>query len=78
MYLASLRHLGFAGVFDRQAAPPKRSIEDILFDYLDPEERRICNDLAWRIQMSFRELEGKKSVPRDHRSVKPLINSMQE
>jgi hypothetical protein len=29
--------------------PPKRSAEDNLFDYLDPEERRIYNDLARRI-----------------------------
>lgn len=28
--------------------PPKRSGEDILFDYLDPEERRIYTDLARR------------------------------
>ena len=25
---------------------PKRSVEDILFDYLDPERGRIYNDLA--------------------------------
>jgi len=45
--------------------PPKRSAEDILFDYLDPEERRIYNDLARRIQKRFEELESEKSKRRD-------------
>ena len=38
--------------------PPKRSAEDILFDYLDPGERRIYSDLARRIQKRFEELES--------------------
>jgi hypothetical protein len=59
-------------------APPKRSAEGILFDYLDPEERRIYNDLARRIQRRFEELESEKSKRRDRRSVKPLTNLMQE
>ncbi len=58
--------------------PPKRCAEDILFDYLDPEERRIYNDLAGRIQKPFEELESEKSKRRDRRGVKPLINLMQE
>ena len=35
-------------------------------------------DLHRRIQKRFKELEGEKSKRRDHRSVKPLINLMQE
>jgi hypothetical protein len=58
--------------------PPKRGAEDILFDYLDPEERRIYNDLARRIQNCFEELESEKSKRRDRRNVKPLTNLMQE
>ncbi len=58
--------------------PPKGSAEDILFDYLDPEERRIYNDLARRIQKRFEELESEKSKRRDRSSVKPLTNLMQE
>jgi hypothetical protein len=59
-------------------SPPKRSAEDILFDYLDPEERRIYNDLARRIQKRFEELESEKSKRRDRRGAAPLINLMQE
>jgi hypothetical protein len=44
--------------------PPEHSAEDILFDYLDPEGRRICNDLAGRIQKRFEELESEKSKRR--------------
>lgn len=58
--------------------PPKSSAEDILFDYLDPGERRIYNNLARRIQKRFEELESEKSKRRDRRSVKPLTNLMQE
>jgi hypothetical protein len=58
--------------------PPKRGAEDIRFDYLDPEERRIYNDLARRIQKRFEELESEKSKRRDRRGVKPLTNLMQE
>jgi hypothetical protein len=54
--------------------PPKRSAEDILFDYLDPEERGIYNDLARRIQKRFEELESEKSKRRDRSNVKPLTN----
>jgi hypothetical protein len=38
--------------------PPKRSAEDVLFEYLDPEERRVYNDLARRIQKRLEELEA--------------------
>jgi hypothetical protein len=58
--------------------PPKRGAEDILFNYLNPEERRIYNDLARRIQKPFEELESEKSKRRDRRSVRPLTNLMQE
>jgi hypothetical protein len=59
-------------------SPPKRSAEDILFDYLDSEERRIYNDLARRIQKRFEELESEKSKRRHRRGAAPLINLMQE
>ena len=54
--------------------PPKRSAQDILFDYLDTEERGNYNDLARRIQKRFEELEGEKSKRRDRSNVKPLTN----
>ena len=59
-------------------SPPKRSAEDILFDYLDAKERRIYSDLARRIQKRFEELESEKSKRRDRRGLTPLINLMQE
>lgn len=40
--------------------PPRRSVDDILFDYVDPEERRIYNDLGKYIQKRFEELENEK------------------
>ncbi len=49
-----------------------------LFDYLDPEEGRIYNDLVRRIQKCFEEQDSEKSKGRDRLSVKPLTNSMQE
>ena len=58
--------------------PPKRSAEDVLFDYLDAEERRVYNDLARRIQKRFEELKGELSKRRDRRSVPPLTNLMPE
>ena len=58
--------------------PPKRSAEDILFDYLDAEERRIYNDLARRIQKRFEELESEKSRRRDRRGVTPSADLMPE
>ena len=58
--------------------PPKRSAEDMLFDYLEPEGCRIHNDLARRIQKRFHVLENAKSKRRDRRSVKPLTNLIQE
>ena len=58
----------------RESAVPR----DILFDYLNPVERRIYNDLARRIQKRFEELESEKSKRRDRSSVKPLTNLMQE
>jgi hypothetical protein len=57
--------------------PPKGSAEDMLFDYLEPKERRIYNDLARRIQKRFEELESEKSKRRDRCSDKQLINLMQ-
>jgi hypothetical protein len=47
-----------------------------LFDYLDPEEGRIYNDLA-RCK-HFEELESERTKRRDRRIAKPLTNSMQE
>ena len=58
--------------------PSDCSTEDILFDYLDPEEGRIYNDLARRIRSVSEELESEKTKRRDRRSVKPLTNLMQE
>lgn len=58
--------------------PPKRSAEDILSDYLDPEGRTICNDLAGRMQERFEELESEKSKRGGRRSFKPLTNLTQE
>jgi hypothetical protein len=58
--------------------PTERSAEDIPFDYVDPEELRIYNDLARRIQKCFEKRESKKSKRRDRLSVKPLTNLMQE
>jgi len=47
------------------------------FDYFDPKERRIYNDLARRIQKCFEERESEKYMGRVRLSVKPLTNSMQ-
>jgi hypothetical protein len=58
--------------------PPKRSAEDVLFDYLEPEERKVYNDLARRIQKHFEELEIENSKRRDRRNVQPLTGLMQE
>jgi hypothetical protein len=58
--------------------PTKRSAEDITFDYVDPEELRIYNDLARRIQKCFEKRESEKSKRRDRLSVKPLTSLMQE
>lgn len=49
-----------------------------LYDYLDPEEGRIYNDVVRRIQKRFEELESEKSKRHDRRSVRPLTNLMQE
>jgi hypothetical protein len=59
-------------------SPPKRSAGDILFDYLDAEERRIYNDLARRIQKRFEELESEKSRRRDRGGVTPSTDLMPE
>jgi hypothetical protein len=57
----------------------KRRAEDVLFvDYLDPEERKVYNDLARRIQKHFEELEIENSKRRDRRNVQPLTGLMQE
>jgi len=59
-------------------SPPKRSAEDILFDYLDAKERRIYSDLARRIQKRFEELESEKSRRRDRGGVTPSTDLMPE
>ena len=56
----------------------ERSAEDVLFDYLEPEERKVYNDLARRIQKHFKELEIENSKRRDRRNVQPLTGLMQE
>ena len=53
---------------------PKRSAEDIPFDYLDPDERRIYIDLAIAFRGVSKSLESEKSKRCDRRSVKPLTN----
>jgi hypothetical protein len=58
--------------------PTKCSAEDIPFDYVDPEELRIYNDLVRRIQKCFEKRESEKSKRRDRLSVKPLTSLMQE
>jgi hypothetical protein len=61
------------------AAPPsKRSVEQVLFDYLDVEERGVYSDLARCIQKRFEELESELSKRRDRRSVQPLRDLMPE
>ena len=47
-----------------------------LFDYLDPEERRIYNDLARH--KHFKELESEWTKQRDRRIGWSLTNLMQE
>ena len=58
--------------------PSDSSAEDLLFDYLDPEEGRIYNDLARRIRSVSEELESEKTKQCDRRIAKPLTNLMQE
>jgi hypothetical protein len=43
-----------------------------------PEERKVYNDLARRIQKHFEELEIENSKRRDRRNVQPLTGLMQE
>jgi hypothetical protein len=50
----------------------KRRAEDVLFDYLEPEERKVYNDLARRIQKHFEELEIENSKRGARRNVQPL------
>lgn len=40
--------------------PPKRKIEDIIFDYLDPAERRVYERIKKYIEKRFSELETEK------------------
>jgi hypothetical protein len=56
----------------------KRSAEDVLLIISTPEERKVYNDLARRIQKHFEELEIENSKRRDRRNVQPLTGLMQE
>ena len=52
------------------------NVDASLFDYLDPEECRIYNDLARHKR--FEELESERTKQRDRRIGWPLTNLMQE
>lgn len=55
---ATLRQYYVRGLLE--APPPRRSIEDCIYDFHDPEERRIYDSIGKYINKRFQELEKEK------------------
>ena len=55
---ATLRQYYERGLLE--APPPKRGIEDCVYDFSDPDERRIYDSIGKYIAKRFQELEKEK------------------